>query len=176
MGVFEKLRDSITGGKTRGVLTEDLDSNITDVLLNVTKARNISLGSSVTEHAIEDGAPVTDNKKNDNIGISLDILLVDQIDLLTLASFIKSKKVPERREQLKKWFNDSTVLFYVFDQEFESIVIESYNETGSVEDGRGLSISLGLKQIVIAIAEEGEGIPDKGFTEIRDDGEILELT
>jgi len=175
MGAFEKLKDAVIGGKSRAVLTEDLDDDTTDVLINVTKTRSISLGSTVTEHAVEDGAPITDNKKNNNIGISMDILLVDQLDLLTLASSLKSKKIPERQEQLKDWFKDSTILFYLFDQDFDSVVIQSYSENGSVEDGKGLSISLGLKQIIIAKADEAEGVQDKGSTEIQDDGNLLDL-
>lgn len=176
MGVFQKLTDGRIGGFSRAILSESLTDDTNDVLFNVTRSRNISRSSSITEHAIEDGAPITDNKKNNTVGVSMDILLADQRDLLSIGAFSKSKKIQERREQLIKWFDDATILFYIFDQVIDPVLIKDLSEAGNSGEGKGLSMAIALKKIVIAKAITVVGVQDKGFTETRDDGESLELS
>ena len=75
MGVFEKLGQAITGGTKRFILSESLVDETKDVLINVTRSFEIGRTSSITKHAVEVGAPITDNKKNNPRNFSIDFLL-----------------------------------------------------------------------------------------------------
>jgi len=168
MGVLEKIL-----GK-RATLSEDLIDDTNDVLIDVTRGRNISRTSSVTEHAVEVGAPITDNKKNNPVEISIEILLTDNRDLLTLATFIGRKNRFEREEQLLKWYNESTPIYLVApDVVFESLLIKDLNNRADKGEGRGISYSLNLKEVIIATGVIESGIDDKGTTDPVEDGRAV---
>jgi len=161
MGLLEKLFDT-----RRAVLSEDLVDDTNDVLLDVTRARSINRSSSVTEHAVEVGAPITDNKKNNPVEISIDILLTDNKDLLTLVTLPGRKDRFKREEQLLKWWNESTPIYLIApDVTYSSLVIKDMNSRADKGEGKAISYSLSLKEITIATGIVESVIKDKGTTD-----------
>ena len=164
LGLKEKITDAITGGRSRALIT-DAEVGGNEVLLNVTSSYSRSWGASVTRHAVEEGAPVTDNVVKDPFSVSLSVVLSDTFDLLTLNTLYE-KSVTERMEQLLTWRDESTLLFFLFDEEIENVVIKSITEKSEAALGKGKALDIELAEIRIAKAETTGGIPNVGKTEL----------
>ena len=171
MGVGSKILDAIITGAPRAVLTDKLTGG-TDVLLNSVMSWTENLPSEVTKHAVEEGAPITDNVFNDPASYSISAILTDSVNILFGPTFAKTRTVAQRVSQLKKWRDEKQVLFYVHDETISNLVIKDMGRTkrkdlgGLIPFGPGsAAIDFTLQVINIAKTVQQEGIKNNGLVE-----------
>ena len=80
MGLFEKIAEKTIGLTTTAFLSDDLDTGGT-VDFDVVTAFSQSNEAEVTRHAVEEGAPVTDNVKLNPYTLDMTVQLSDEIIL-----------------------------------------------------------------------------------------------
>ncbi|TGK04166.1 hypothetical protein EHQ53_03185 [Leptospira langatensis] len=127
-----------------------LSSNSTSIVFDSTISISKDRAASVSSHAVEKGAQISDHITTEPTNISVTAVITDaDWDPLDPFSFL-NKTVSDRLGILKDWMDDREVLiFNSYEGDYENLIIESLTEEQSVELGKGRQISLKLKEIVI---------------------------
>ena len=169
MGIFEQIKDSIIGGTSRGILVENFVSTNKVIFDTLTKWTN-SNQSQVTEHAIENGAPISDNVFNQPLEIQISGVFTDSAQgLLGLLdpSVANTRTAQERYTQLLQWQLDKQPLIFLYDQDsFLNMIILGINRERTNKLTKGMRVSLSLKNVNFATGTgAGAEVPNKGKTE-----------
>jgi len=148
------ISDAITGNHTRAFLSDGTN----DCLFNVTVDDSENDSSNVSTHAIEDGSDISDHVVQNPKSISLNIVLSDESISITnpmsyVAAFLDT--IEDRKQLLQNWMDDKTLLTYHgHDKDIDDVVIESLTINHTAEMGNGVGLSMSLKRVVIAKAQE----------------------
>jgi len=165
MGLFALTQLSRLNGRARGILTDEQSGGKT-VLLNSVMTWQDQYNSEITKHAVEQGAPITDNVFIPAVSIRFTAILTDSFNLLTGGSIASTRGIVSRFNQLKKWRREKERLFFVYDGEmFSDLLIKNMSREKSNGVGRGYRFSFDLQQIRIATATIGGS---RGDTELVD--------
>lgn len=169
MGIFELTQVGRINGTKRAILS-DQRSGGKQVLLNSVMSWTDTYGSQITKHAVEQGAPITDNVFIPPVNITLTAILTDAFNLLTGATIANTRGIVERFNQLKTWRSDKQTLFFIYDGEiFENLLIANMAREKNKKVGRAYRFSFDLQEIRIAAATIGAGeIANKGTTQLED--------
>lgn len=168
MTIADKRISSRIKGYERAILTDDATAG-TDIYFNVVTAFDRSWASSITEHAVEDGAPITDNIYNSPAEYSMSVIMSDETIPADETNAMTRMSIAEREAQILKWREDKKLLILIYRDAFRSIVIKDFSES-KMQAENGTQYSLSFKEIRIATAEVIPGaIANKGKTELRTD-------
>ena len=168
MTIAEKRISGTLKGFERAILTDDETAG-TDVYFNVVNAFDRSFSSSITEHAVEDGAPITDNIYNSPPEYSMSVIMIDEPIPTEENNSITRMTVAEREAQILKWRADKEILILIYQDSFHNIVIKDFSESKQQMEN-GTQYSMAFIEIRIAQAEIIAGaISNKGKTELRTD-------
>ena len=166
MGLFELTQVGRINGTQRAILS-DQRSGGKQVLLNSVMSWTDNYDSQITKHAVEQGAPITDNVFNNPITIAMTAILTDSFNLLTGATIANTRGIVERFNQLKKWRLDKQRLFFIYDGEIFSDLLLQFRREKSKKVGRAFRFSFDLQEIRIATAILGDGeVPNQGTTQV----------
>jgi len=114
--------------------------------------------SNVSTHAIEDGSDVSDHVVQNPKSIGLNIVLSDESISITnpmsyVAAFLDT--IEDRKQLLQNWMDDKTLLTYHgHDKDIDDVVIELLTIYYTAEMGNVVGLSMSLKRVVIAKAQE----------------------
>jgi hypothetical protein len=149
MPLTENVTNAV-GIRTRAYLSD----GVYDVQLDVINSFNINYSVDVTQHAIQDGADITDNIDPKTEDYSIDAILTDDDwDVLNPESFT-NPTIKERLDRLDNFRVQKFVLTY-FGQEDEvdNVVISSMSKSKAKDTGAGVRLSIGLKKVNVATAQ-----------------------
>jgi hypothetical protein len=152
MPITERVTNAL-GGRTRAFISDgSLDVQL-DVVINFTENHAIE----VTQHAIQDGADITDNIDPKTEDYTIDAILTDDdYDILDPTS-LTNPTIKERIDYLKLFKEYKEVLtYYGQDEDIEDVIITSMTKAKTQETGRGVRLSIGLKKINVAVAQSVE--------------------
>lgn len=152
MPITERVTNAV-GGRIRAFISDgSLDVQF-DVILNFTENHAIE----VTQHAIQDGADITDNIDPKTEDYTIDAILTDDdYDILDPTS-LTNPTIKERIDYLKLFKEYKEVLtYYGQDEDIEDVIIYSMSKAKTQETGKGVRLSIGLKKISVAVAQSVE--------------------
>ncbi len=152
---------SVIMGSPASLFSED-----DEIILKPVISEDISESAQVSTHAVEEGSAVSDHVDPANSKLTINMMIVRDMDLL--GELIKgSDKSPEEKIiQLKKWKENGSLLTYsgpvfkgigVFKQgidiDMKNIVITNLSFKRDNTTGGGFSSAISFEQIRIAIAK-----------------------
>jgi hypothetical protein len=113
--------------------------------------------ADVTQHAIQSGADITDNVNNRTEEYTVEAVLTDDdYDILDPTS-LTNPTIKERMDYLLLFKNNKqTLTYFGQDQDIENLIIASLNKSKTLETGKGVKLSIGLKKINVATAQSVE--------------------
>lgn len=162
MGVFELTRIGRLQGVNRAILSESITGIGRNVLLNSVTQWGDSYSGQITKHAVEKGAPITDNIFNDTLRISLTAILTTSFNLLSGSSLPLTGGIKGRFDQLLKWRDEKQTIFLIYDREnIANLLIKGLSREKAANLGGAYKISLQLEEIRIAVSLLG-GVSQKG--------------
>jgi hypothetical protein len=152
MPITERVTNAL-GGRTRAHLSSLAMDVQLDVVLNFSSNNAIE----VTQHAIQDGADITDNIDPKTEDYTIDAILTDDdYDILDPTS-LTNPTIKERLDYLEVFIKYKYVLtYYGQDGDIEDVIISSMSKSKTQETGRGVRLSIGLKKINVAVAQSVE--------------------
>lgn len=164
MSLTEKISDAILGTRSRTFLSDQINDVLFDSTMSIDKAQ----GAQVTTHAVEKGSDVQDHIKYDPEGISLSIVITDDVLSVTDPTSFLAKSVSERLDQLKTWRDERKLLtFYSYEEDIEDVVIETFNENRTAATGKGRALTINLKKMNIVSSAQvniATPVPKAGAT------------
>jgi hypothetical protein len=168
MSIADKRTSATLKGFERAILTNEETGGI-DVYFNITTSFSRSWQSSITEHAVEEGAPITDNIYNSPPEYSMSIIMIDEEIPAKENNSMTRMTVAERESQILKWRDEKEILILIYKDAFHNVVIKDFSESKQ-QMTNGSTYSISFKEIRIATAEVQAGaVSDKGKTELRED-------
>jgi hypothetical protein len=171
MGIFQNESKGFQGGKYLGVITDDLLDDLAGVMLNAVTSYEEGYTSQATEHAVEEGAPITDNVFNNPMGLSISAILSDSNSVTAGASVVNTKTVRDRVNQLLSWREQKTLLYFSYNNEtHEEMILTEVKKTRSKDMGNGIALAITMKKIKIATATTGN---KKGLTEKIENTQVV---
>jgi hypothetical protein len=165
MGLFENIANSVAEGlglRIRGFLSEDILDGpeiVFSAIMDFSNPRE----ADITRHAVEEGAPLTDNIRIMPYSINLAIQIDEETNITNL---LQPPQLAEKRLQIIKWFEEKTLLLFWYENAYENVVLSSLNEVPSRDSFGALRFDIILSEIRIATAEI-TGLIDKGFTALK---------
>lgn len=152
MPITERVTNAL-GGRTRAHLSSRAMDVQLDVVLNFSSNNAIE----VTQHAIQDGADITDNINPKTEDYTIDAILTDDdYDILDPTS-LTNPTIKERLDYLEVFIKFKYVLtYYGQDEDIEDVIISSMTKSKTQDTGRGVRLSIGLKKINVAVAQSVE--------------------
>jgi len=162
------ITDIIRKRHYRSVLSTDAGL-VDSVTFNATTSYTKGETSDVTEHAVEEGAPLSDNIKGNVFTISLSCVVAEHRQFIAMVP-IKDHLTHmegsprDRYNKILNWKRDKEKLYFWSDELYEDCYITDISETKSYENGNGIEFDLTLQQIITATGKI-LGSKDKGFTD-----------
>lgn len=107
-----------------------------DVVIDLIETVDRDTGAKASEHALEEGEPITDHVEADTKTISISGIIKD--------------KTGSKRTKLEKYEADGKLLTFNFTSRLENVIIDKFSSKTSAEVKDGYEFSMSLKQIKIA--------------------------
>ncbi len=165
--LIDTISQAVTGSIVRASITDGTNS----VLCDVSKSFTRNFTNQISEHAIENGADISDNAKTMPTEMAYSVLLSDTNYLGILAGLpglnaLNSQSIKQRFNQLQAWLNNKTFpLTLITDEEhILNLIIKDIHENRSPGDGNGKLLEISFRQIsVVSSLAAAQGVNYQGY-------------